>query len=189
MSETLTSSDLLSKLKRRKEEELRQIESIERDALKRLSEDLKSFTENELNTIERVIKEQKAEIERSLNKTRSEAIKQSKALRQELIEEIEEIRAQAIGSGAKVWLWRLLTPIVLIGALALGTWGLSAYLSAQITGQIKQLEQLQAEAKQQRETMNRYVVRSYVDALEFDQKPRLWQTKQGTWVVQFKRGR
>ena len=199
MSETLTSSDLLSKLKKRKEEELRQIESIERDALKSLASSLRSYTENELNTIEAAIRERRRQIEndsgamseaieQSLNKTRSEAIKQTKALRKELIQEIDRIRAEAIDSGPKVWLWRLITPVVMIGALAGGTWGLSAYLSAQITSQIRQLEQLKAEAKQQKATMSKYVVRSWNNAIELSKKPRLWQTKSGTWIVQFEKG-
>ena len=196
MSETLTSSDLLSKLRKRKEEELRQIESIERDALKSLASSLRSYTENELNTIEAAIRERRRQIEndsgamseaiaQSLNKTRSEAIKRSKALRQELIEEIDRIRAQAIDSGPKVWLWRLITPIVLIGAAALGTWGLSAYLSHEITDQVKQLEALRAEAKQQRQTMNKYVVRSWNNAIGVRKKPVLWQDKNGLWIVVF----
>ena len=196
MSENSGLNELAKRLEKRKKEELRQIESIERETLKSLSDGLKSFTAAELNTIEDAIRERRRQIEndtsamseaiaQSLNKTRSEAIKRSKALRQELIEEIDRIRAQAIDSGPKVWLWRLITPIVLIGAAALGTWGLSAYLSHEITDQVKQLEALRAEAKQQRQTMNKYVVRSYNDGIEVEKKPDLWRTKSGTWAIKF----
>ncbi len=196
MSENLALSELAKRLERRKKVELERIEQIERETLKRLSDDLKSFTAAELNTIEAAIRERRRQIEndtsemseaieRSLNKTRSETIKQSKALRKELIEEIDRIRAQAINGGTKVWLWRLITPIVLIGALAVGTWGLSAYLSHEITAQIKQLEQLKAEAKQQKATMSKYVVRSYNDGIEVEKKPDLWRTKSGTWAIKF----
>ena len=196
MSENLALSELAKRLERRKKVELERIEQIERETLKRLSDDLKSFTAAELNTIEAAIRERRRQIEndsgamseaieQSLNKTRSEAIKQTKALRKELIQEIDRIRAEAIDSGPKVWLWRLITPVVMIGALAGGTWGLSAYLSAQITSQIRQLEQLKAEAKQQKATMSKYVVRSYNDGIEVEKKPDLWRTKSGTWAIKF----
>ena len=196
MSETLTLGELAKRLKKRKEEELKRIEQIEKDALKSFIENLKHSTITELNIIsadigdrrrkiERDTSEMSEAIEQSLNKTQSEAIKRSKALREELTKEIEELREELKIRQKKRWIYRLIVPTIMVGSAALGTWGLSAYLSSEIAAQIKRLEQLKAEAKKQKATMNRYVVRSWSNAIGVKRKPHIWRDNQtGLWIVQ-----
>ena len=81
MSETSTLAELAEKLKRRNEEELRQVEQIERDALKNLSESLRKSLKHELNTL-------RSDIESATREAQKEIAKIAE-LSQEATEEIE----------------------------------------------------------------------------------------------------
>jgi len=194
-------SELSKRLEEKKRRELREVERIEKDALRSLAVSLRRFSESELNTIEDAIRRRRKEIQdnakemaesisRSVARTKKEVIAQSKTLREEMIEEIEELRRELRLSEPRRWLYRIVSPLLIIGAAALGTWGLSAYLSARITAQTQEIEKLKAEAKAQRKTMNRFVIQSWNNAIGVEKEPYVWKDrKTGLWIVQFEQSK
>ena len=186
MDENLALSELAERLKKRNEEELRQVEQIEREKLEKLSENLQKLLNQEAIIIEKDIEKNKNLIEKSLIKTKKEITSLSRDLRESVADEMADLWNEVRMSGPKMWFYRLFVPAIMTASVLGGAWGVSEYLSRHIQNQMEQIEELKAEAAVQKRTMNRYVVRSWNNAIGLEKKPEVWQDrKTGLWIVRF----
>jgi len=147
MPETSTLTALAERLKQRNEEELKQIERIEKDALERLSRSLRKSIEAELNTLQEDTKKAKNIIIKQLKET----IREVKEEREEIEEEVKSLRTSKL---MRV-IWPVIVGLLISMAAAGGLWATLKFMDWQIERKITRIEELNMQLKEAEEKIDK----------------------------------
>jgi exonuclease VII large subunit len=192
MPGTSTLSELAKKLEQKKRQEAEERARIERQTLSYYAELLKSDIERELATTKSAIQRRSEEIGRELRRTAETAEEAGKEIRKRLrslnkqtAQEIEAQEERLKSITARKWIAPALMAASIVIGLAGGLWGITAYLSHRIQSQTEELGRLKKLVKDERALANRYIIRTWNNAIGVRKKPILWQDKDGLWIVEF----
>ena len=208
MSENLALSELAKRLEKNKEEEIKQVHRIQAEKLHELSQRLNERLSSELSTIEDDMRQNLQQIEAKMSEDWEKITKQEKHLHKEIEKLQEDLKLKMIEfsmdtaeaadqiheelnklkriSEVKRLIYPALIGISIIFGLAAGAWSLGAYASHQLQEIEDQRSEIVKLDDIKRKLMELDGITVYSDGIRIKKKPKVFQTKDGDWVVLWK---
>lgn len=182
MSKDSTLSELAKRLEQNKKQELDQIKQIEAESMSELAKSLRTSLQTELSSI----KEDIYEVQKFLHSKNEILAKNAETNANEIIQSFQNMSQELTKLKAKQWIIPTVMGLVLVLALALGTWGITKYLATQLQA----LEKLREVIAQTEKTQDKYVIKSWNNAVGVENEPRVFKSQEeGLWIVQYEKSK
>lgn len=191
MQKDLTLESLDKSLEQSKKAELEKQQQIELESMSEFQKSLKTSLQTELD----LIKEDIYEVQKFLNKKNETLTNNAEIYSKQILESFQNVNKEMSENfqnankeltkiKAKQWIIPTVMGLVLVLALALGTWGVTKYLESQLLA----LGEVRAEIGKAKRVQDKYVIKSWSNAIGVKNEPKTWKDlESGLWIVQFEK--